>query len=205
MGENASVSFSRRLQFVAAQIGRKPDTALVLAMLVEPNDLPGERWAVIDQRTWRTGQTPNPSEAAIRAREAGSVTAWRSFEQKGASRWLWVQVTPTVSEEDARAFIADMPNRFLKNLHAKAVVTSEHAVEDVEIPGADDVWCFEQATTGKDGDSIAMYAAGRVGPLVFAVAASSLDGGWDWQAVTAVVAKQAERLSEPDEDAAVTR
>lgn len=190
------MAFSRRLQFAAAQIGRKPDKARVLAMLVEPHDLPGERWAVLDQRTWRTGQTPNPSEAAMRARNAGSITAWRSFEQKGASRWLWAQVTPTVSDEDARAFIVDLPSRFLKNLHAKVVVTSEHDVEDVEIPGADDVWCYEQATTGKLGDSIAMYAAGRVGTLVFALSASSPAGGWDWQAVTPVAAKQADRLSE---------
>jgi hypothetical protein len=174
-------------------------------MLVEPDALPGERWAVIDQRIWRTGQTSNPSEAAIRARAAGSITAWRSFEQKDLSRWLWTQVTPMVTEEDAQAFIADMPNRLLKNLRSKVVVTSEHAVENVEIPGADGVWCYEQATTGKLGDSMTMYGAARVGALVFALGASSLVGGWDWHAVTAVAAVQAERLCQPTEQTPVAR
>jgi hypothetical protein len=196
--ENLGVPVPRKLQFVAAQLGRKPGKGRVLSALLEISDLPGDRWTVKSQRTWRTGQTDNPSPAAIRARDAGSITAWRSFEEKGLSRWLWVQVTPTVSNDDAQAFIKDMPNRFLKNSGAIAL-RSERTIEGNEIPGAEDVWCHEQETTALIGDGISMLAAGRVGELVFTLAASSLAGGWSWGDVTAIAARQAQRLNQPME------
>ena len=143
----------RGLQLVAAQLGRKPGKERVLSLLLEVPDLPGDRWAVKDQRTWRTGQTSHPSEAAVRARAAGSITAWRSFEQKGISRGLWVQVTPAVSGEDAQAFVKDMPNRFVKNPGALVGVRSERTIEGTQIPGADDIWCYEQETTALKGDA----------------------------------------------------
>lgn len=184
----------RRLKFAAAQIGGKPGKEQVLSLLIEPPELPGAGWFVIDERTWRTGQTDNPSAAATRARNAGSISAWRSFEQKSHSRWLWVQITPTVSEADAQQLVRDMPNRFLKNSRAEVVVKAERTVKDRAIPGAQNVWCYEQDTTSKKGDSVAKYVAGTVGVVVFVLAASVMTDGWAWDEVIGVAATQARRL-----------
>jgi hypothetical protein len=109
-------------------------------------------------------------------------------------------VTPTVSDDDARALVQDAPNRFLKNAGALVGLKSERPVEGIQIPGADDIWCFEQETTALIGDSIAMYTAGRVGESVFMLAASALSVGWTWDDVIAIAARQAQRLDQPSEE-----
>ena len=42
-----------------------------------------------------------------------------------------------------------------------------------------------------------MYAAGRVGELVFMLSASALTGGWAWDDLVDLAAKQAQRLHQP--------
>jgi hypothetical protein len=106
-----------------------------------------------------------------------------------------VQVTPLASEKDAQATLKQFTEKSgiaLKNLGVMDLVRSERTIEGIEIPGAEDVWGHEIA----DGirDDIAMLATGRVGELVFVLLATAPQGGWSWEDVIALAAKQAERL-----------
>lgn len=90
------VSALRRVRWVAASRGRKPGADESLRMLLSTDDLPGGGWKQLDQRTWRTGEADPDSDWARRARESTSITAWRSFEHRRHSRWLWCQATPSL-------------------------------------------------------------------------------------------------------------
>jgi hypothetical protein len=85
----------------------------VLARLLAAADLPGGPWRVLDQRTWRTGTIGSPTLWGDRARQAGSVTAWRSFRDAGAERWAWIQIAPLASAGDAESALSGVGDRRL--------------------------------------------------------------------------------------------
>ena len=88
-----------------AQLGGRRGGGQALTHLVEPADLPGEGWTVMDQRTWRTGVLPT-TDWQRQARIAGCIPAWRLFEQTGAKRWPWIQAAPVA---DAASALSQLP------------------------------------------------------------------------------------------------
>src|ERR1039457_1852787 len=90
-----------RLRFAVAQLGRRAGARDALACLLGVEDLRGAGWRVLDERTWRTGVAEHAAPWGGQARAAGSVTAWRSFQDAAGRRWVWVQVMPLVSAQDA--------------------------------------------------------------------------------------------------------
>src|SRR5258708_19218965 len=108
----------RRTRSAVAQLGRKAGKREVLASLLGCGDLPGGPWQVVDERTWRTGVTGPSTPWGERARQVGSLTAWRSFRDAAASRWAWIQVTPLASAEDANDPLTGIGERALLNLKA---------------------------------------------------------------------------------------
>ena len=89
------------------------EEARSLAMLPGPVHLPGSGWRVTRDRTWVTGQLDPDSEKSRRAREAGVVTAWRSFEQVSTGRSAWVEVVPYATAEDAELSLRQSPRYFV--------------------------------------------------------------------------------------------
>lgn len=59
---------------------------------------------MLDERTWRTGVgSTSQTTALVAAREARSVTSWRSYRRADApDTALWIQVTPFVDASDAQ-------------------------------------------------------------------------------------------------------
>ncbi len=154
----------KRLGFIAAQLMPKPGARQVLARVVTVDDLPGGGWSVIDERTWRSGVSVPATKWGRRARAAGSVTAWRSFEAVAARQWCWVQVMPLVSEPDALSALEGIGDRLLRNLRAEVTLLREHDVAIEAFPGAGRVWAHEQHTIGPDGEGVArtLAAAARI-------------------------------------------
>lgn len=148
----------------------------------------------MDERAWRTGKSGADGAWASRAKEAGLITAWRSFEQQKASRWLWVQATPLVSEEDAVDSLRSVPQRMLRNVRADVTLVSSAEVEAVAVANASSGWACEQQTSSRRGAGLALYSAFVTGSTVVALAASGLAGSWTWTEVTALAQKQADRL-----------
>jgi hypothetical protein len=52
---------------------------------------------------------------AVRAKEMGEITSWRSFANRGSNLAVWCQVTPLASTEDAFEALALAPQTFLPN------------------------------------------------------------------------------------------
>src|SRR5258708_24614603 len=115
----------RRARFAVAQLGGKAGKRDVLASLLGCGDLPGGPWQIVDERTWRTGVTGPSTPWGERARQAGSLTAWRSFRDATASRWAWVQVAPLAAAEDANHALTGIGERALINLTAAIRLGSE--------------------------------------------------------------------------------
>jgi hypothetical protein len=184
----------RRVQFVTAQLGRKPGKGEALAMVLRESDLSDGPWRVADQRTWRTGEIGPATPWGQRAREAGSVTAWRSFRHQTARRWAWIQVIPTASEEDAGAALADVGERMLANLRSKVRLVSQHDVPMEPFAGASAVLAREQHTEGPDGPGVVLMLAAVVSHWLVIVCLSGAPA-WDWQSASALAELQAARLS----------
>jgi hypothetical protein len=195
-----------RLEFAAAQFRRSMEEKAALSRVVKRSDLPGNGWAVIEEGTWPTGQRPEeynayepdaePSSLLLRAREEGSITARRRFEQNGA-RSFAVQVVPLLSPEDVQTFIKQLPSRLAMTKlrpSARIVPTSDRTTVAREISGVEDAYCTEQKALTVIGDATAMQAVGRVEAFLLTVAAFDAPDVWSWDELVAIAATQAEYL-----------
>ena len=184
----------RRARFAVAQLGGKAGKRDVLASLLGCGDLPGGPWQIVDERTWRTGVTGPSTPWGERARQAGSLTAWRSFRDATASRWAWVQVAPLASAEDANDALTGIGERALINLRAEVRLVSESDMPIEPFTGASAVWAREQHTEGRDGPGVVLMLAGAVSERLLVLCLSG-SPAWDWQSASELAAVQAARLS----------
>jgi len=182
----------RRLRLAASQIAVRTSRHLPepRSMLLAPEDLaPG--WRVLDERRWRTGSGKQPW--AVRVRELGGVTAWRSFVASSNDRWLWVQASPLANVEDAQAALEAFWSNRLKNLAAQVSVTATRDGPDMTLSGGS-VKTVEQLTTGPVGPGTSRYLAWTHGRVVSALAGSAFGEVWPWQSLEEVASKQNRRI-----------
>jgi hypothetical protein len=184
----------RRIQFMTAQLGRKSGQGDVLARLLSEGDLPDGPWRVLDQRTWRTGEVGPATAWGKRARQAGSITAWRGFSHKTAPRWVWIQVIPLASEEDTGPALAEIGERGLADLSSRLELVSQRDVPMEPFAGASAAWAREQHVKGRNGPGVALLLAGAVSNWLVIVCLSGLPA-WYWQSAADLAALQAARLS----------
>lgn len=184
----------QRIQFVTAQLGRKAGKDAVLARLLHEGDLPDGPWRMMDQRTWRTGVMGPATPWGERARQAGSVTGWRSFSHETARRSAWIQVMPLASADDAGAALPVIGERGLANLRSRVQLVSERDVPAEPFAGASAVWAREQHTTGKDGPGAVLMLAGAISHWLVTVCLAG-SPAWDWSSAFELAALQASRLS----------
>jgi hypothetical protein len=182
-----------RWKWVTSRVPAKRANGAFTRLLTDA-DLPGDGWKLLDQRAWKTGRSGADEPWARRARDAKLLTAWRSFEQASQNRWLWVQVSPLVSESDAAAYLDAAPELFLRNARAAVTVVAEQDIEPLALEHETSGWAHEQRTTGARGDGVALYAGFVVGSTLAFMAASGLLGSWDRQELQHVAQLQADRL-----------
>lgn len=181
-----------RLRFVLSQLGLKSQGVETRQQLIEAIDLPGTGWKVIDQRTWRTGHQKLPEPWAQRAAASGSMTVWRSF--RAPDRWLWTQLVPLASAADSQDALRAVPDSFVKNLRAKVVLESASEAPGIVVEGADATWAYEQRTSGHGALSTTLLLAWAF-EAQLVVTAGSGRPDWSWDELTAIAAKQRERLT----------
>ena len=170
------------------------EEARSLAMLVEVGELPGSGWAVVRDRTWVTGELDPDSAKSRRAREAGVVTAWRSFEQAATGRSAWVEVVPYATAEDAALSLRQSPRYFVGTDHPDEVVVAGGEVDDRRLPGVPDLWVYEKSVTGPDGLRCSRYAAGTVDRILFIASCAGEEGAWAIDDLMTLAATQADRV-----------
>ncbi|WP_345654416.1 hypothetical protein [Streptomyces siamensis] len=166
-----------------------------LSHLLAVTDL-SEGWQLVDERTWWTGRRGPATEWGTRARRQGSVTAWRSFHD-GKGRWMWIQVVPLATRDDADTALHAVKERLLGNTTAAVEVVGERDVHVQPIVGATAMWAREQqvrSADGAGGGGVALLMAAAVDSNVLVLNLSG-DPSWDWPAARDLAARQAAVLT----------
>jgi hypothetical protein len=182
-------------QVLLAQIGSSTARARPRAMLLQQEDLVGNGWKVLNERSWRTGAWGiSPTEAGRRARKQGLFSAARSFEQVPSLRWLSVEVIQFASVQDAELTVPEFQRRFVPNPKARVTVTAERKIEGYEVPGVPDPWIYEQSTIGAKGPGMARYVAANVDHVVFFAVCAGYGDCWPWDEVVSFAALQGRKI-----------
>jgi hypothetical protein len=175
--------------------GGATETARSLALLLEAGQLPGTGWHVVQERSWVTGELDPESEKSRRARDAGVVTAWRSFEEAVTGRSAWVEVVPYATAEDAELSLRQAPRFFVGTEDPEAQVVVEGVVDRL-LPGVPNAWIYEKSVTELDGLRLTRYVAGTIGPVLFITSVSGGAEDWRLDDLLALAAAQAIRVRE---------
>ncbi len=185
-----------RLGFITTWFGRSPDKRDALARLLRGGDLPGSGWRLMSQRTWRTGSKGPDTEWGARARAAGSLTAWRSFQNRGVRQWVWLQMVPLTSVADAHAEFDLLKERGLRHQGARVRVLSERDVLIEPFAGSSRTWGYEQRITGLAGPGENKLLVAAVGSNVIVLCSSGAPV-INWQSLAALAAKLGQRVPTP--------
>jgi hypothetical protein len=181
-----------RLSSIADLFGSSPERREALARLLTPFDLPGSGWRKMSEKTWRTGAKGEKTEWALRAGEAGSLTAFRSLQNRGVRQWMWSQMTPLVSVTDAHAELERIKDRGVSNRGAVRV-RSEHDVAVDLFSGATRIWAHEQNTVGLAGPGSNKLLAAVVATSVIVVCTSGAPV-INWNTMAGLAAKLGQRV-----------
>ncbi|HEY4459158.1 MAG TPA: hypothetical protein VGN81_32895 [Pseudonocardiaceae bacterium] len=181
-----------RLSSMANLFGSSPERRDALARLLTPADLPGSGWRKMSDKTWRTGTKGEKTEWALRAGEAGSLTAFRSIQNRGVRQWMWSQMTPLVSVTDALAEFERIKDRGVSNRGAVRVQSEKDVAVDL-FSGASRIWAHEQSTTGLAGPGSNKLLAAVVASSVIVVCTSGAPVV-TWTTMAGLAAKLGQRV-----------
>ena len=188
-----------RFDWQVAEVGiRRSERRWSKSTLLNPTELPGGGWSIRSERSWRVGvgfagARPHTDEGS-RARRAGCVVAWRSFDDSTAPRWLWVEVVPLVSEADAVSYVATGLDQLVPDSRPTHKPVDLRSVEGFDITGLSHPRAWEAATTDQQGRGFARVVTGHVGHVVFICQCSWHENGWTWQEASSVVMLQAGKI-----------
>ncbi|HEV3361835.1 MAG TPA: hypothetical protein VG247_33910 [Pseudonocardiaceae bacterium] len=175
-----------------ANLWSSPARRDALARLLTSADLPGSGWRKMSEKTWPTGAKGPATEWSERARAAGSLTAFRSLQNRGVRQWIWTQMTPLVSMADAHAELERMRERGLRTQGAVRV----HSEKDVAVDlfaGSTRIWAHEQRVTGLFGNGTNKLLAAVVGTSVIVVSSSGTEV-ITWSAMAGLAVKLGQRV-----------
>lgn len=181
-----------RLASIANLFGSSPERRDALARLLTPADLPGSGWRKMSDKTWRTGTKGEKTEWALRAGEAGSLTAFRSIQNRGVRQWMWSQMTPLVSVTDAHAEFERIKDRGVSNRGAVRVHNEKDVAVDLFV-GASRIWAHEQNTTGLTGQGSNKLLAAVVASSLIVVCTSGAPI-ITWNAMSGLAVKLGQRV-----------
>jgi hypothetical protein len=181
-----------RLSALANLFGSSPEKRDALARLLTTSDLPGSGWRRISEKTWRTGSKGERTEWAERAGAAGSLTAFRSMQNRGVRQWVWSQMTPLVSITDAHAEFERIKERGVSTGASVRV----HGEQDVAVDlfsGSTRIWAHEQTVTGLFGQGSNKLIAAVVASSVIVICSSGAPV-ITWNTMAGLAAKLSQRV-----------
>jgi hypothetical protein len=185
----------RNADWLVGQIGlRSSARTRARSMLLEPSELPGPGWVLLQQRRWRVGMKLSPTEEERRARRVRSVIAIRSFEQRNASRWTWVRVETLASEQDAASYMTHIRDQLVPDPRAKRPLVEDRTIENIEIPGFKHPCGFEFSNDDHRGSGVAWAFAGHISHVVLLAQCSFYNDSWSWRDASSTIALQVEKI-----------
>jgi hypothetical protein len=150
---------------------RRLSKARSLEMLLSADDLPGD-WSLQIERTHQVGHVEPVTGMAERAKEAGCIAAFRRFEDRHDDRWVRIEITPFVSQEDAEEACVGLRRRL--DWSFPGPVISEEVAEGV-VDGATACWVEDTVVQTVNGAAYRRTLGGAVGTAIFAIDFSSYE------------------------------
>jgi hypothetical protein len=185
-----------KLDGLIAQIGLSSEQRDFSVSLLLTGDELGESWSAVADRSWRVGgpglrSRRSRTAEGNRAREAGTVTAWRSFESPTSRRWMWIQVAPMASSEDAEAYSLKIEDQFVPDPRAPNAPRRLDMVNIEDLSGARG-WQHTSSSTEFNG--IARAVSGCVGRVVLLMQCSWDGDSWSAEKADSMVTLQTEKI-----------
>ena len=177
---------------IARLFGTSPERHDALARLLNASDLPGSGWRRMSEKTWRTGSKGEQTEWSQRAGEAGSLTAFRSLQNRNVRQWVWSQMTPLVSVTDAHAELERLRERGVRS-HGAVRVHDEKDIAVDLFAGATRIWAHEQNTMGLTGQGSNKLLAVVVASSVLVVCSSG-SPIVTWNSMSGLAVKLSQRV-----------
>jgi hypothetical protein len=172
----------------------QPGKDHMFAMLCEPSDLPSADWEKVNEYTHRTGAGRRRTDEVRRARQKGSIHAWRCLRSEELQRSVWFAITPYASPADAEASLPKFPDGLLRRPFSSVEVTDQHMVHDRTIDALPDAIIFEESSIGARGPAVTRIVAGTVSNVVVVMTFSANGGQWPWEDVMSISVTQVHRI-----------
>ena len=163
-------------------------------MLLEPRELPDQGWKIRNERSWRAGMRMAHTDEGQRARRAGSVTTWRSYENESVQRWMWIQVAPLVSEQDAASYVPKVRDQLVANPRAKRIHVENRMIEKPDVPGLALTTASESVSTEPRGLGHGWIVIGHIDRVVLMMSCSYYDDAWSWAGAKSTIALQVAKI-----------
>ena len=177
----------KAFDFAYAQAGIKRGKREVIALLLEPSELPGEGWKRTVVHTMRSGVIGEVDEIAKRARKRGYVSAWGFFKQPSSGKGLLLRVAPLDSAADARSRVSTLEERMMSLLRGEDRARFVSVRHDLQVPEGVSRVGFEHVTLkGRSKGRNFKDVCGSVQEIYYAVGCSGPAEGWTWDEVTEV-------------------
>jgi hypothetical protein len=169
-----------------------------LEAILGTDEFPQFGWVTRGERTWRMGSRKVSTPASRRAGEQGRIECWRIFEHVGDDRWLWIQVSPFLTSEDAASMLEGLEDRLEPNSSATVSVLRQDVFCELSIDGNVFPWALEQFTS--DGDR---HAVSRTVSIVEGLSGITVSGigpgnGMPWTDVAEIATLQATKIASMD-------
>jgi hypothetical protein len=168
-------------------------TAWSFSLLLTADDLPGDGWEVVEERSWPTGQSDATRAESRRAAASGGMTAWRKLAGPGQDEG-WVEVVPYASPADALVARRRIATYFVGVVPAGESVVEERVV-DREVAGLVDPWILDKTTSGPAGHRRARTVAGALGSMLVLTCLAGPADRWTWDDVVSLATRQVDRVS----------
>lgn len=179
-----------------------------LAVLLQPKDLPGDRWHIAGEKAWRMGTTLGPpleepeeyrirmdneTDESRRAREAAGYIGFRWFKSNMKFCTLAVSAAPFVSNEDAIASLPRAAQRVLERKTDKLERIESRVVERNH-PSISEVLFVESDQLHDGAPCFTRYVYLAVGPFQVCVSGSRHDETCPWADIEEIATRQAEKI-----------
>lgn len=151
-----------------------PNSAIREALLSE-SDIPTGVWNIKDTRTWRMGSFGDASAQAIAAGNNGLHSAWRSFKEKDDENWIWCQVFPFLSVEDASSAYPPLRSRLVPNRgfsKQQELISERESTDYIELDG-EVCWGIEWHTQSTTEEAWNVVIGRRVSSCIVMVSVSA--------------------------------
>ena len=176
---------------VLGQIGNREKRRQSIEMLVGPESLPGSGWTLIKETAWRSGFRGRDPRS-LRARRTGEFVGHRVFRNQERHLYIWVEVVPYESIEDATEALPALQKSMVK--YPGRRITQNHVVEGMDVPEADQTFCFELEGTMRHRAWSQKFVAARLDRIISITAGSGLDEGWNRNDLLPVASAQTEKV-----------